>query len=278
MFCHLYKEWWRRPFLTGNVLFAMRAKSNGLWLTVAIVIAIAISGCGSNGNERTPDAGSNSGSALPQGSEPVDLGAINFTTRIDNPYWPMQPGSKWVYRESGQGGKAQRVVVTVTGKTKVIAGVKARVVHDVVTEEGALVEDTYDWYAQDEAGNIWYLGEATKEYENGNVVSTEGSWQAGVDGAQAGIAVPANPKAGMSYRQEHYSGQAEDAAQILSIDEQVEVPFGHFREVLMTKDFTPLQPKVLEYKFYAKNVGPVMAISVSGGGGIEELVRYRAPK
>src|SRR5262245_34405867 len=122
---------------------------------------------------------------LPQGGEPVDLDPADFTTTIDNPYWPMKPGSRWVYRETTPGGSRNRVVVTVTSKTKLIAnGITARVVHDIVTEGGKPVEVTDDWYARDCAGNIWYLGEKTAEYENGKVVSREGSWEAGVDGGQ----------------------------------------------------------------------------------------------
>ena len=199
----------------------------------------------------------------------------SFTTRIDNPYWPMKPGARWVYRESDTEGTRQKVVVTVRRKTKRIAnGVTARIVHDVVTERGKPVEVTDDWYAQDGKGNVWYLGEDTKEYENGRVVSTAGSWQAGVDGARAGIIMPAKPRPGMRYRQEFYAGHAEDRGQIVSRREQAEVPFGHFRRVLMTKETNPLEPKVLEFKFYARGVGPVLAVSVSGGSDREELVRY----
>ena len=163
----------------------------------------------------------------------------------------MRPGSRWVYREADGEGGAQRVVVTVTPRTKTILGIEARVVHDVVTGDGQLVEDTYDWYAQDADGNVWYMGEATKEYEDGKVKTTAGSWEAGVDGAQPGVVVPASPEPGMAYRQEYYEGEAEDAAEVLSVDERAEVPYGSFDDVLMTKDFTPLDPKLLEHKFYA---------------------------
>jgi hypothetical protein len=217
-----------------------------------------------------------SASRLPRGSEPVNLDPADFTTRITNPYWPMRPGSRWVYRETDSEGTKQRVVVTVTRKTKKIAnGITARVVHDVVTEDRKLVEVTDDWYAQDKAGNIWYLGELTKEYENGRFKSTEGSFEAGIDGAQPGIALLARPRPGLAYRQEYYKGHAEDKARVISLKEQAEVPFGHFRRVLMTRDVNPLQPKVLEFKFYARGVGPVLAVSVSGGSDREELVRYR---
>jgi hypothetical protein len=217
-------------------------------------------------------AGSAQGGA--ESSAQLDPG--DFTTRIDNPYWPMRPGSRWVYRETDPDGTRQRVVVTVTRRTKRIAnGVEARVVRDVVREEGKLVEKTDDWYAQDKKGNIWYLGEATTEYENGKPVSTEGSFEAGVDGAEAGIIMPAKPRRGMKYRQEFYAGHAEDRGEIVSLREQAEVPFGHFRNVLMTKDTNPLEPRILEFKFYARGVGPVLAVSVSGGADREELIRYK---
>jgi hypothetical protein len=200
----------------------------------------------------------------------------DFTTRIDNPYLPMRPGSRWIYRETETDGTVQRVVVRVTRRTKrVAAGITARVVRDTVTERGRLVEDTFDWFAQDRAGNVWYLGEDTTEYENGRPVSKEGSWEAGVDGATAGIVMLARPRPGRSYRQEHYSGEAEDRARVLSVDEQAEVPAGHFKRVISTKDWTPLQPRVLEYKFYARGIGLVMALDISGGSGREELIHYR---
>jgi hypothetical protein len=214
---------------------------------------------------------------LPQRGERVRLDPGDFTTRITNPWWPMKPGTRWVYRETSPDGTVQKVIVTVLARTKLIAsGVRARVVHDVVTEGGEPVEVTDDWYAQDRCGNVWYLGEATTEYENGKPVSTSGSFEAGVDGAQAGVIMPAKPRPGMRYRQEYYAREAEDRAEIVSLREQVEVPYGHFRRgrVLMTRDLNPLEPKVLEYKFYARGIGPVLAIGVSGGADREELVRY----
>jgi hypothetical protein len=225
------------------------------------LIALAflfLAGCGSDS------------SSLPRGDEPANLDAGDFVDGIDHPYWPMAPGSKWVYRENGQ-----RVEVTVTDQTKEILGIQATVVHDVVTEDGELVEDTLDWYAQDKDGNLWYLGEATKEFENGKVKSTEGSWEAGVDGAEAGVLLPGEPEVGMRYRQEYYEGEAEDVGEILSVDEKAQVPFGRFDGVLMTKDTTPLEPDMLEHKFYANGVGPVLVVAISGGSGREELVSFR---
>jgi hypothetical protein len=188
---------------------------------------------------------------------------------ITNPYLPMPPGSRMVYREG-----AQRDVVTVTHATRRMAnGVEARVVHDVVTERGRAVEITDDYYAQDASGNVWYLGEATAEYEHGKVVSREGSFEAGVDGARAGIIMPAHPRVGMRYRQEQYKGHAEDRAKIVSLDERVRVPLRRYRHTMMTLETSPLEPDVLEAKFYARGVGVVLAVDLSGGTDRERLVK-----
>jgi len=223
---------------------------------VALLAVLVLAGCGGESEQ------------LPQGTETVELDAGDFTTVIDNPWWPMAPGSRWVYREG-----EQRVEVTVTPLTKRILGIDARIVHDVVTEQGDVVEDTYDWYAQDDEGNVWYLGEDTKEYEAG-AVSSEGSWQAGVDGAQAGILLPGEPKVGLAYRQEHYIGHAEDRARVLSLDERASVPYGSFDELLMTEETTPLDPGLVERKLYARELGPVLGLTVKGGSDREELLRF----
>ena len=242
-----------------------------------VVAAGGVAACGGDGDgESVADAKQASGS-LPQGGEKVNLNPADFTTRIDNPYWPMKPGSRWVYREvHSEDLTVERVVVTVTDKTKTIAnGVEARVVRDVVTEDGVPTEVTDDWYAQDSAGNVWYMGEATTEYANGKPKSTAGSFEAGVDGAQPGVIMPANPKPGLTYREEYYKGEAEDKARIVSLREQAEPPAGHFRKALMTRNVNPLGPKVLEFKFYAKGVGPISTVGISGGSKLEELLSYR---
>jgi len=235
---------------------------------IILVAALIVTACG-GATSTAPSAG-----LLPQGSEPVVLDPADFVALIDHPYWPMTPGSHWVYREIGPGGGELQVDITVLAETKVILGITVTVIHDVVSRDGELIEDTFDWYAQDTAGNLWYLGEDTKEYRDGVVVSTGGSWQAGVDGAQAGIILPAEPRVGMTYRQEYYAGKAEDAAEILSLTERVEGPFGSFTDVLMTKDFTPLSPNLVEHKFYAKGIGVVLVFDVSGGTDREELVTF----
>jgi hypothetical protein len=253
-------------------------------LGALVGVALVAAACGSNDSTSGSGASSTTtapatSSGLPQGSEPFELDPADFTTEIDNPYWPMEPGTRWTYNETTEDGTVVEVVVIVTDQTKEIAnGITARVVRDTVTEDGEIIEDTFDWYAQDSAGNIWYLGEDTAEFENGDITSREGSWEAGVDGALAGVALPANPEPGMKYRQEYYAGKAEDNGEVLAVDEKVEVPYGAFEDVLLTKDTNAIEPDVAEHKFYAPHVGPVLTLDVSGGVGREELVQVdRAP-
>ena len=168
------------------------------------------------------------------------------------------------------------MALSVSHKTKLIAnGITARIVHDRVTEHGKVIEDTFDWYAQDSAGNVWYLGEDTVECKKGKIKNHSGSFEAGVDGAQPGVIMPADPVPGQKYRQEYYAGEAEDKAEVLSTNEQVESPYGHFTGALLTKDLVPLEPRVSEYKIYAPGVGLVVAVKTSGGSGREELVRIK---
>jgi hypothetical protein len=248
--------------------------------TAAVVTAVAIAagGCGGGESESgQPSTGTSSGATaqtLPTGSEPFPLDPADFTTEIDNAYWPMTPGSRWIYRETNAEGDVQRDDVTVLGRTKTIMGIEAVVVHDVVRQGGQVTEETFDWYAQDSAGNVWYLGEDTKEYENGKLKTTEGSWEAGVDGALAGVIVPASPEPGLTYREEYYEGHAEDGAEDLSLTAHADVPYGTFDDVLQTRNFSPLEPNLVEEKFYARGVGVVLEITVSGGSDRSVLLRF----
>ncbi len=247
-----------------------------------LAVMVVASACG--GGDETPsntaspqptaEPTQSTSSGLPQGDEPVELDPANFVAEIDNPYWPMKPGNRWAYNETDAEGNELRVEIIVTGETKSILGITAIVVHDAVTLNGDVVEDTFDWYAQDADGNIWYLGEDTKEFENGTVVSTAGSWEAGVDRAQPGILVPAKPEVGMTYRQEYYAGEAEDNGRVLALSEHVDVPYGSFDGCLQTEDTTPLEPDLLEHKYYCRGVGPVLAVDVASGVGREELVTF----
>jgi hypothetical protein len=181
-----------------------------------------------------------------------------FTTTIDNEYFPLEPGTTFIY----QGGQ-ERDQMSVTHQTKKVMGVECVVVDDRAWEGSQLVEKTYDWFAQDKEGSVWYFGENTKEYKNGKVVSTKGSWEAGVDGAKPGIVMQSHPKVGQSYRQEYYPGEAEDMAKVISLNESVTVRYGSFDHVLETKEWTPLEPSYHEHKYYARGVGQVY------GGGSE---------
>jgi hypothetical protein len=176
--------------------------------------------------------------------------------------------------EGESDGETERVEVVVTDERRTILGIRATVVRDSVYAGDELKEDTFDWYAQDKDGNVWYLGEETKEYEDGEVVTTEGSWEAGVDGAQPGIVMPADPAVGMAYRQEYYAGEAEDMAEIIAVGGSVEVPAGRYEDVVTTKDWTPLEPEVIENKTYAPGVGAVHETLVAGGDGLLELVEF----
>ena len=194
---------------------------------------------------------------------------------FDNPYLPLEPGTTFIYRGETEGAPT-RDVMTVTSDTKEILGVTTTVVHHLSYEDGVLVEETFDWFAQDVDGNVWYFGEDTKELdEDGNVISTEGSWEAGVDGAEAGIIMLANPDKGDRYRQEFYEGVAEDMAQVIGFEDSLCVRYGCFENVLVTKEWTPLERGVVEYKYYAEGVGFIFGIMVKGGEEQTELVRVR---
>jgi hypothetical protein len=191
----------------------------------------------------------------------------DFVAVIDNPFMPLRPGTTFVFE-----GEGERIELTVTDETRVVMGVTTTVVRDRAFEDGELVEDTFDWFAQDRAGNVWYFGEDTKEIEGGRVVSTAGSWEAGVDGAQPGVVMLADPRVGDRYRQEYYAGVAEDKATVIEIGTTLDGPLGPFDEVLVTEDFTPLEPGHVEHKSYAPGVGVVEERLVEGGEGVIRLV------
>jgi hypothetical protein len=256
--------------------------------TVPLILAATIvcAGCTSSANapapqpggpapESSPAAGTPSAATtLPTSAEPVNLNPADFTADITHPYWPMEPGTRWTYRDVDEKGEVQDVVVVATPKTKKLAnGITARVVRDTVRSEGAVVEDTFDWYAQDSAGNVWYMGEDTAEFESGKIVSRAGSFEAGADGALPGIILPAQPQVGQKYRQEYLKGEAEDNGEVLGLNQLVEVPTGRYSGALLTKDTTSLEPDVVEYKLYAPDIGPVLTVDISGGAAREALVK-----
>jgi hypothetical protein len=215
-------------------------------------------------------------SPLTAGAAPLQqLDPGNFVSKVDHPYFRLTPGTTFLYRGETE-GVPTRDVMTVTSDTKVILGVTTTVVHDQAYEDGVLAEDTFDWYAQDKAGNVWYFGEDTKELdENGNVISTEGSWEAGVHGAEPGIVMEATPKKGDKYQQEFAADVAEDMAQVIGFVDSFCVSYGCFDNVLVTKEWTPLEKGVVENKYYAKGIGFIFGVIVKGGDEQSELVRVR---
>jgi hypothetical protein len=205
---------------------------------------------------------------------PVHQGAVdpaNFVSQVDNPYFPLTPGRTWVY-EGTREGHGQRAVVTVTGATKTILGVQCLVVQDDVTEEGQIVEQTEDWYAQDKAGNVWYFGESFRERLDDGSFSTQGSWLAGVDGVQPGIIMEGQSHLGDNYNQEQASGVAEDKARVIGLNQSVTVRYGAFRDVLVTEEYTPLEPGFVEQKYYAPGIGNLLTVATQGGQERMELV------
>ena len=253
---------------------ARAIKRVGAAVTGLAIVLPALAGCGSSGGSTSSTAAQSATSTLPQASEPSNLNPADFTTQIDNPYWPMPIGRQWHVHISNPQGESLQETITVENRTRKIAdGVTARVVHDVVYTQGKPSEVTDDWYAQDRDGNIWYFGESTAEIHN-DKRDTSGSFEAGRNGAQPGVALPAHPTPGLTYREEYYAGQAEDRAKVLSLDQQVEAPAGHFTGALLIDDTSPIEPTISEYKLYAKGVGPVVAVSVSGEAEREDLVSY----
>lgn len=232
----------------------------------ALCLALALlgSGCGE------PAAGPAASAPSDEVIDPGDGGqyapaidAANFVDTVDNPYFPLAAGSRWVY-DGTSDGEAEQVVVVVTGERRTILGISATVVRDTVTIAGEVVEDTYDWFAQDRDGNVWYLGEAVQDFENGQVISTAGSWEAGVDGAYPGIVMKADPKVGDAYRQEYYRGEAEDLGEVIEVG----------ADRVVTQDWNPLEPDVVERKTYERGVGLVGEEKVRGAEGAMTLTSF----
>jgi hypothetical protein len=188
-------------------------------------------------------------------------GSNGSARRAENPWFPLRPGTTYTYKGS-KDGKPSRDVVTVTRETKVIQRVRCTVVRDLLYLRGRLEERTADWYAQDRAGNVWYYGEDTAELDaHARVTTREGSWQAGVGGARAGIFMPAHPRVGQQGLQEYLSGHAEDHFQVLSLS----------AHRLLTKEWTPLEPGVIDHKLYARGIGTVREETVKGGSELNVL-------
>lgn len=236
-----------------------------------LFLLTGLSACGdeaadeTTGDDTTPD--------VEQAYEPL-IDPDDFVAAIDNPYLPYMAGTSWVYEGETDEG-VEKIEVTVTDETRVTMGVTCTIVWDRVWIDGELVEDTRDWYAQDRKGNVWYFGEDSQEIEAGQVVSTAGSWEAGVDGAKPGIVMYANPRTDETYRQEHYPGEAEDMAKVLSLSATVRIGLGDYTGCIQTEEWTPLEPGIKEHKFYARDIGIILEEMVEGGEGRIELIEFR---
>jgi hypothetical protein len=192
-----------------------------------------------------------------------EIDPVDFTSAVTNPYMPLVPGTTRTYEGGGE-----RVVVTVTDSRRTVMGVETIVVRDREYRGTALIEDTEDWFAQDEDGNVWYFGEDTAECNNGSISGRPGAWEAGVDGAQPGIVMLANPRVGDYYRQEFYAGRAEDVARVRELRATADHDGQVYRDVLVTEDFTALEPGQLEHKSYAPEVGLIEERKIGGGAPV----------
>jgi hypothetical protein len=242
-----------------------------LFLPMVLLVATIAAGCDQQPTLPS-DATVQSSNAREAAPNIPDFDPRDFVPVVDNRYFPLRPGSRFVYVGT-EDGERERVITDVTHRQKTILGVKVVVVLDRVFLDGALAEKTLDWYAQDKKGNVWYLGEDSKEYENGKVVSTAGSWEAGKHGARPGIIMLAHPHVGQSYQQEFALGVAEDRARVLSLQTSVSVPYGSFKHCLKTAETTPLEPGAREIKLYCRGVGFVKGDDVSGGTAHVVLTR-----
>src|SRR4051794_8360107 len=213
---------------------------------------------------------------LAAGGASSDAGP-SFARHVSNPWFPLKPGTRFVYR-GVKDGKRSQDVVTVTRRTKTIQGAPCVAVRDLLYLRGGLKERTTDWYAQDRAGNVWYFGERTAELDRrGRVRTTEGSWQAGVRGAKPGIYMPAHPRVGQTGRQEYLRGHAEDHFRVKSLSARVHTPAASSRHALLTSEWTPLEPGVLDHKYYVRGIGTVLEQTVRGGDERNTLVSVRRP-
>ncbi len=232
--------------------------------------SLGLVGCGAAGDPPTVSPGGVDMLEIPTPSPDPD----DFVERIDNPWLPLLPGAEWTY-ESSEG---ETIRVTVTDETREVAGVTTTVVRDVVTDQdGEVVEETDEWFAQDRDGNVWSFGEDTVAYDDRGRPDRAGSWEAGVDGAEAGIAMLARPRRGDGYQREHAPGEAEDRATVLSLDASLNLSSDSFTGLLLTEESTPLEPGVVEQTYYARGTGPVFEETVSGGSEEKELVDFTPP-
>jgi hypothetical protein len=219
--------------------------------------------------------GATSMAGFATGTSPTGLAGINpahFTSKVDNPYFPWKPGTLFHYRSSKPAGTTNPVYAS--HRTKLVAGVRCRVVRDIVKTKGRRVERSLDWYAQDRRGNVWYFGENSSTFKHGRWVhNAADSWESGVHGARPGILMEAHPRKGDVYRQEN-APNSKDRAKVLGYVGTLKVPFGTFHHFLVTKEFTPLEPSI-DHDYYGRGINELQEINVKGGEGVTKLVAIR---
>src|SRR5262245_32444305 len=242
------------------------------------LVAFAVA-CG--GSSQPSSAPTTTGSPASTGTTPVTstmADAANFDGHVvDNEWFPLIPGMTWRYR-GVKDGQPSREIMVATSKTRTIQGVPCTVVSDKVYLSGKLEARTLDYYAQDKDGNVWYFGEDTAELKpNGDVKSTEGTWLAGRNGAEPGIFMPADPQVGQAFRQEYYQGQAEDHFRILSMNESVQTPGASSDQAMLTMEWTPLEPNVIDHKYYVQGIGTVLEKTAKGPTERNTLVAVQKP-
>ncbi len=243
-------------------------------LGAVTLLAVLAAGCSSS-SASTPSTSSEAAVAPPSwaltGSYKPSIDPANFVATIDNPYFPLRPGTAFHYQGMSE-GTPQTDDMVVTDRTKQILGVTCTVVRDTVSEHGKAIERTFDWYAQDKQGNVWYMGEDSLELKHGRLVRASDSWESGVDGAEPGIIMLADPKAGDVYRQEYYPpGKALDEAHVRGFEADVNVPYADFRRALVTEEWSPVEPQ-LEQKSYVAGIGEVEEHLTEGGNEHFDLV------
>jgi hypothetical protein len=239
------------------------------------LVALLAAGCGSAGDRSSSTAASSASRLAPiHGAYAPSIDPADFVGAIDNRHFPLEPGTAFHYRGVQEDGKTpQTDDQVVTHHTKRIMGVTCTVVRDTVSSRGKPIEKTFDWYAQDKAGNVWYMGEDTRELERGRFIKASDSWEAGVAGAQPGIIMPGKPRPGDAYRQEYFPRHALDQARVLGSGGAVEVRYGSFKDTLLTVETAPqLDPGVAERKYYVAGIGVVKEQTVSGNREQIELV------
>ncbi|WP_406655800.1 hypothetical protein V7O62_08340 [Methanolobus sp. ZRKC2] len=202
------------------------------------------------------------------GEDSPAIDPANFVEEVDNPYFPLEPGTTFVYEGESE-LKEVDAQMYVTNQTKEVMGVNATVVRDTEWIDGEIVEESYNWYAQDTDGNVWYLGKDAKDYDNGEVIDTVGSWEAGVDGAEPGIIMLGDPQPGLAYREVYYEDRIEDQAAVVSLGENVTVPYGSFENSLLIQEWSDLELGYEVNKYYVEDVGLVKEMTVRGA--IEDL-------